>query len=302
MTIKQLKEWQFSKSLEDAWWHSQDGSTFASPLTLSAINEALKSSPSSVHKIIHTSQASYENPPWIEIEEDVMPQQSIKRPYFTIIALGVCTLISFLVAGFFLLNVKNTSSSASSILAPTPVIAATPIPTSTPLPADIQTFLREARRVLSALSTGTSYNDYHARLPDLLASTEEALASTENQSLRRSIALFTQSIIDADSMWAYKLATGTKIITLRNRDENGGLDSAYIDRNMREANHLGERWLSDLPELTRLYKLENDEEYDRAMNPKWTAMYTDRTLQKIFKFANLTFRQIETETSNSQKP
>jgi len=66
MTTKQLREWLFLNGLEDQWWLSIDKVTGDSPVTLSEVESCLQQGGQAL--VIHVSQATLANPPWIEVE------------------------------------------------------------------------------------------------------------------------------------------------------------------------------------------------------------------------------------------
>jgi len=70
VTTKKLKEWLFQNSLDDQWWISVDGVTNNSPQTLHEIEALLDSEYHTRCEVLHSSQSTLSNPPWIEVEID----------------------------------------------------------------------------------------------------------------------------------------------------------------------------------------------------------------------------------------
>lgn len=77
MTTKQLREWMFTNNKEDQWWLSRDSVPENKAITITEIEEKLKSVRGGTFRALHVSQTSMANPPWIDIDLlTASPQQS----------------------------------------------------------------------------------------------------------------------------------------------------------------------------------------------------------------------------------
>lgn len=74
MTTTQLRQWAFQNSQPDEWWLSVNAVTQQIPVTLSEIEEQLKNGQHTTVQVLHTSQASMEHAPWV----DITPQQATR--------------------------------------------------------------------------------------------------------------------------------------------------------------------------------------------------------------------------------
>ncbi len=71
MNRKDLSSWLFQNSLEDQWWLAINGLTQSQPFTLDEIEDLIgHKHPGSVLSlmVLHQSQATLQNPPWIDLE------------------------------------------------------------------------------------------------------------------------------------------------------------------------------------------------------------------------------------------
>jgi len=69
MTTSQLRQWSFQNSQPDQWWLSLDAVTEQIPVTVSQIEELLKSGLYGTIQALHTSQAGMEHAPWIDVTQ-----------------------------------------------------------------------------------------------------------------------------------------------------------------------------------------------------------------------------------------
>lgn len=121
MTIKELRNWMFSNSLEDQWWISIDGVTKNETISLSDVSNITKQKGTGAHiQVLHASQAGIETPPWTEIEPETSPSASPstspsaslpplqnpavvkKGPSTTYIVFGYVFALLFPLAGFII--------------------------------------------------------------------------------------------------------------------------------------------------------------------------------------------------------
>lgn len=68
MTIDELRHWLFTNSLEDQWWMTFDGISQNQPMDTSSIERFLVCGKYTNIQVLHVSQASMSNPPWIKVE------------------------------------------------------------------------------------------------------------------------------------------------------------------------------------------------------------------------------------------
>lgn len=77
MTEDELRDWMFSRSLEDQWWLSLDGVVEPEPMTLAEIKERLEWGDYADRKVLHRSQAKRGQQPW----RDWSVPQKIRREF-----------------------------------------------------------------------------------------------------------------------------------------------------------------------------------------------------------------------------
>ena len=94
MTTTQLRQWAFQNSQPDEWWLSVNAVTQQIPVTLSEIEEQLKNGQHTTVQVLHTSQASMEHAPWVDItpQQATSPQVVPPPPIVTIPAAPPVTL------------------------------------------------------------------------------------------------------------------------------------------------------------------------------------------------------------------
>jgi hypothetical protein len=170
---------------------------------------------------------------------------------------------------------------------------ATPTP-QTPTPAvespDYQNFLRVARRLMTAIEAGISFQDFHQRVTDVLASAKEASRSAPTPAKQKAIATFATAITDAHDIWRFKV----------NNDKNtlkysidGGVPNRLADF---AGSPCSDRWDFKASELIKAYKLDVYEPgYLESYNVRGAnaTVAIDFSLKKIFKFCGETFAILE---------
>jgi hypothetical protein len=159
-----------------------------------------------------------------------------------------------------------------------------PPPATTPAAEspDYQNFLRVARRLMTAIESGTSFQDFHERAVDVLASAKEASRSASTPTKQKAIATFATAIIDANDIWGCKSAESDY---LRYYDEGHGV--------MWTGSANCGRWDVELPKLVAAYKLDTHEPGYPAAYSGGTLVKIDLALKKIFKFCGQTFEILE---------
>lgn len=78
MKPKELREWLFQNNQEDQWWLCLDSVTEELTLTVSEIEDYIKSGEYITVKALHVSQSEMGNPPWVDVE--LQPQLPSHSP------------------------------------------------------------------------------------------------------------------------------------------------------------------------------------------------------------------------------
>lgn len=171
-----------------------------------------------------------------------------------------------------------------------------PVDSKKPMPPDLANFLREGRRMVNALSAGLTYSDFQNRLPEVLASAEEASSSVDDKFMQEDIAGFTQSLLDASVLWRFSLEWDDDVIRLRWRSASEGtLPDAGFQTNL-----LGDRWAYDFDALKKKYSLSaGSSEYKPIVRRGGEEFLNlSRALSRIFEYSESTFRKIESDATN----
>ncbi|MEI7820483.1 MAG: hypothetical protein WCK55_06155 [Verrucomicrobiota bacterium] len=158
---------------------------------------------------------------------------------------------------------------------------------------DYKNFLHVSRRLMTAIESGTSLQDFHERGIEVLAAAKEAYRVTQSPERRRDIELFANAISDVEAIWRNKLTERNSYL---NYTEN------FRKRNFRASGgECGERWDTRASELIALYKL--DKTQGDLENLEFSAARLDKdgagliningAIQKIFRFCSETFRALE---------
>ena len=286
MTIKTLKEWQFSQSVEDKWWHCIDGNPPTTTTTLEQIALAVNEKPQSNHQVIHCSQANHDNPPWVNVESDA--KKGLPRKLLFTVILIAATIVLLVALSFLLLLTKTVTPNKAVAVAPN---ISTPLPTPTPIPAYVKTFIHNARRMDNAISTGISYSAFHDQLPELVSSAQEAINSTNDAVIKQNIALYIQSLLDADNLWGVKLLADEDEIKLRK-----GSDGLSVDLNV-NTQKLNNRWLYEVSKLEKQYDFAGGEAWGTP-NPIQERGYqivliVEPALKRVFGYSSYKFSEID---------
>lgn len=160
---------------------------------------------------------------------------------------------------------------------------------------DYQNFLRVARRLMTAIESGTSFQDFHQRAVDVLASAKEASRSAPTPAKQKAIATFAMAITDAHDIWS--CGGGDYEGSLRYYKDKNGL----LMRNYGDVFRSCGRWDLELPTLVAAYKLDTNEIH--VGTTSYFAAYADGSssvtvridfaLKKIFKVCGETFEILE---------
>ena len=129
--------------------------------------------------------------------------------------------------------------------------SAPPAATSAAESPDYQNFLRVARRLMTAIESGVSFQDFHERAVEVLASAKEASRAAPTAAKQKAIATFAIAIIDANDLWSCESSTDKSGQYLYYEKDKG---SGVLKRTdlVRPCG----RWDSELPKLVADYKLD----------------------------------------------
>lgn len=78
MTVKELRKWLFERAAEDSWWVSINGQVQESAFTLDEVQAKHRLQPSIEVRLLHTSMADLEHPPWVDFEAESVRAMKIK--------------------------------------------------------------------------------------------------------------------------------------------------------------------------------------------------------------------------------
>ena len=165
---------------------------------------------------------------------------------------------------------------------------------STPEQAE---FLRTSRRIVSAMGTGVSCQDFGQRLIEVNASAEEVLSVLADNALKAKISDFVLALHDAHSLWKYQISSGRDTLKIQ-------MDSGRYGYPIGFPAVLGDRWNTRFPQLVEKYGLHKDKQYESSIidyggKPE---MFFDPALQCIFAYAVKTFREVEQTSPRGESP
>lgn len=130
--------------------------------------------------------------------------------------------------------------------------SASPLATPVAESPDYRNFLHAARRLMTTIESGPSFQDFHGRLPDVLASAKEASRSAPTPAKQRAIATFATAMIDANDIWS---CSSDYPGSLRyGKDKTG-----FVSRWYGDIYQSCGRWDFELPTLVAAYKLDTYE-------------------------------------------
>jgi hypothetical protein len=169
-----------------------------------------------------------------------------------------------------------------------------PIPTTTPIAptlmpvvesADYQNFLRVSRRLVTAIQSGISFDDFHERAVDVLASAKEALRVVQSPVKREIIEKFALAITDADDLWHYKMTANQDVnwlILYRREGDSYSAEQLCSDR-----------WDSKFSELITAYHLDVQRGDPLGVNGDYWYILIDPSIAKIFVVCTDTFTELD---------
>jgi hypothetical protein len=152
------------------------------------------------------------------------------------------------------------------------------------VPEELKSFMREARRMVTALSTGTSYIDFRQKLGDLTASAKETLLVVTETKRRSLIQEYMLALLDANGLWAYTIDSGSDNLRLTLLE---GTTNEYHPADFPPS--LGDRWNLEFTRMVKLYAL-SDEIVTRATGKSFM---TRRAMSKCLDLAAEKFRELE---------
>jgi hypothetical protein len=184
------------------------------------------------------------------------------------------------------LRVAVEAAKNKSIAHTNAALDATAPPANTPKP-ELTAFMRVARRMVSASSTGASFLEFRQRLVELNASAEEVLSATTDRTQKIKISDFVLALNDAHSLWRYKISTERDRMDLRI------IQGVYAPADFPE--ELGDRWNLSFADLAKKYGL-RDQDALAAPILKYgdhSELLFNRALERILQYATSVFRELE---------
>jgi len=211
---------------------------------------------------------------------------------------GIVAAVAFLGVSYYA-NSGGVPQKASIAQRREPTANPSPAPTAPPIPLSVQEFVREARRLESAISTGVSFQDFHAKVSNLVATAEEALAATKDTDLQRNIAVFMQALLDIDNLWSINV-TGIRLSdggrATKDRLLYDKISSDYYECNDNGDYVISPRWRTDVLKLASLYEFGSDQFGSRAGYSGVMELRIDAAIRKMFFFSSKVFKKIEAQT------
>lgn len=205
--------------------------------------------------------------------------------------LALVVLISTLAGIYYLRHGSHaggTISPSSALLPETPrpaLATATPLPK--PASPEYANFVREARRLLTAIGTGINYQDFHNRATEVISSGIEAAKHTDDETKRNAVIAFYTAVADVNDLWSFGIRKNPSARDLGRTQLSG--ESKDIVSN---------RWNQETKELVNLYRLSVDLNIDDVYTPYSSYNDTvriDNAIQYIFIFCRSTFQTLDDE-------
>lgn len=142
--------------------------------------------------------------------------------------------------------------------------------------------------MVTAMRTGVSFQEFHAQVPEITASAQEALRTLNDSSKRKRIGEFTNALIDAHEIWRYKISEDESKLKLT--DVGGHYIRTYL------STPISESWDTDLDPLVKKYDLAIGDPSERAITNygRSSELDIDMAIQKIFAYAATQFRELDT--------
>ena len=247
-----------------------------------------------------TCNAEFVVPPSALLPASQMPKDERQARTNPLLVPLICVSLLFVfgvAGGAFYFGRRSTvpqnpivSSSPSSPATPAPATAtATPTaePTPTPPAESYKSFVREARRMVSAMETGIDFRTFHDRLTEISASAKEALQDVSADDARKQIAAFTLALVDAHDIWRYKLKEEKYSFRLKRTGSDYYREDFYPP--------IGDRWDVELPTLVRTYGFKDGDSWKHAVSDysSYSELRIDRAIEKIFAYASAQFSELE---------
>ncbi len=195
-----------------------------------------------------------------------------------------------LMFGYFrFISQKPAPVAAAPKLSPTPQ-ASLPTPTPYVEAPDYKNFLRVARRLITATSTGINFPDFHGRAVEVISAAEEAVRVAPSDDKRKAVAVFAIAVADVDDIWRYKIAHQQMALDYdRSRTSRSGEHFPCSDR-----------WDNHLSEMIVTYHLDTGSWNERAsshLDELPHIVFIDSAIQKIFGMLSRTFSTLESTES-----
>jgi len=181
-----------------------------------------------------------------------------------------------------LTSTNPTPAPTNSTPAPSPIA---PTPTPFADSPDYQNFLRVSRRLVTAIQSSISFDDFHERAVDVLASAKEAMRVVPSPEKKEMIVKFALAIADADDLWHYKMTTKPDynwLIIYRREGDSYSADQLCSDR-----------WDNKFSELASTYNLDIQHGDPLGVNRDYWYIMIDSSIPKIFQVCAETFTELD---------
>ena len=135
---------------------------------------------------------------------------------------------------------------------------------------------------MTAIQSSISFDDFHERAVDVLASAKEALRVVPSSEKKELIVKFALAIADADDLWHYKMATDHYNWLIQYQKEGDSYSAEQI---------CSDRWDTKFAELATTYHL--DVQHGAPMGGDSWYIMIDSSIPKIFEVCAETFTELD---------
>ena len=155
-------------------------------------------------------------------------------------------------------------------------------------------FIRESRRLVSAINAGLTPDDMGQRLIEITASAEEASRTVTDSEIKVNIKTFVETLTDALWLWRLGVSIGERPGVL-----NGIIDIPMVNGKLSYADVI-----SQIPQSLRTYNLDHIQEFadkykissfffESSRGSYWKSFDTRGALQPLFSIAIETFHSLD---------
>jgi hypothetical protein len=138
---------------------------------------------------------------------------------------------------------------------------------------------------VTAIQSGISFDDFHERAVDVLASAKEAIRVVPSPEKKEKLVRFALAIVDADDLWHYKVTTKPDynwLIIYRKEGDSYSPDQLCSDR-----------WDNKFAELASTYNLNVQHGDPLGTNGDYWYIMIDPSISKIFQVCADTFTELD---------